>query len=235
MTGAASPRVTARSTLRRVGRLLACPFCRELFDQTEGPRCPTCDLPLVALHTLPLSEEARAEAAARGELDPPEDQDLGWLYPRRGRALLLGLAALGLGAFFLPWVSLERPDPVALSGFDLARGNAGWLWGGAIGWFLLLPLVVTRRTVSELRGVRVIAVTFSVMTLFETALLYFRPPTGHTYFGYGLEWALGLYGSALLSLLATLVSLRLGGSLEDLRDLPGAGSLGDRAPGETLH
>ena len=218
-----------------MARLLACPFCRELYGEKEGPRCPTCDIPLVPMASLPLSAEALAEASARGEVDPPEDRRLGFLYLGRGRGALLGVAAIGLALFFSPWVSLERPDEVTLSGFDLARGSAGWLWGGAIGWFLLVPLALSRRSVNELRGLRVIAVTFALMTLGETILLFAKPPSGHQYFGYGLSWAYGLYASALVSALGAVIGIRLGGALEDLRDLPGAAPLGDRRPGEAVH
>lgn len=217
-----------------MSRLLSCPFCRELFSSDEGPRCPGCDLPLVDLNELPPSLEAQAEAALLGELDPPEDQRQSWLYWGRGRGPLIVLAALGLAAFFAPWISIEHPESITFSGFDLARSRAPWLWGGAIGWFLLIPLVVSRRSVNELRGVRVIATTFALMTLGETALLHFRPPEEHSYFRHELSTAWALAASAVLSALAALVAARLGGSLTDLRDLDGATSATARS-GEPLH
>lgn len=213
-------------------RLLSCPFCRELFGADEGPRCPHCDLPLVALDKLPPSAEALAEEPLV-PADPPEDQRQNWLYSGRGRGLLFCLAAVGLLLFFSPWVSLERPDPVVWSGFDLARGNLGFLWGGAIGWFLLLPLVATRRSVTELRGIRVIAFTFAVMTFGEGLLLLLRPPVENAYFSARLDYRWGLYASTAVSLLAAFVALRLGGSLQDLRDLQAAPER--RGPGDPLH
>ena len=146
---------------------------------------------------------------------------------------MFGLVGLGFMLFFAPWVSLERPDPVVWSGFDLARGNLGFLWGGAVGWFLLLPLVATRRSVTELRGIRVIAFTFALMTLGEALLLLLRPPVENAYFSARLEYQWGLYASACVSLLASAVALRLGGSLEDLRDLDPPPE--PRGPGDPLH
>jgi len=216
-----------------MSRLLSCPFCREIFPENEGPRCPACDLPLVDPHRLPPSAEARAEEPQR-PIDPPEDVRQSWFYWRRGRGPLLGLAIVGLGLFFAPWVRLGRPDPVALSAFDLARGNLGFLWGGAVGWFILVPLVASRRSVSELRGARVIAFTFSIMTVCECALLFFRPPQDYAYFSAELETAWGLGASALISVLGAAWSLMLGGSLRDLRDL-GDGGPNDRRPGEAVH
>lgn len=215
--------------------LLSCPFCRELYAPEEGPRCPHCDLELVELSRLPLSKEGEQEAAAWGHVDPPEDQKQSPFFMQRGRGALTLLASAGLLLFFQPWVSIERPDPVALSGFDLARSNAPWLWGGVVGWFLTVPLVLTRRTVNQLRGIRVIAATFSVMTLGEVLMLWFLPPSESVYFTSGLEWAWGLYASAAVSLTATVVASRLGGSVEDLRDLPVRGPGMAQHPGETLH
>jgi len=217
-----------------MGELLSCPFCRELFADDEGPKCPECDLPLVPIHQLPLSREAQAEAG--DELDPPEDQTLPLAYLGRGRGALMLVTVLGFVLFFQPWVTLLRPDPIALSGRDLAGGNAPWLWGGAVGWFILLPLIVSRRTVTELRGVRAIAVMFAALTLGEGLMLLLRPPIEHGYFSAGLEYAWGLYANLGVSSLGIYLSLRLGGSLEDLRDLPveAPHAQGPQA-GESLH
>ena len=200
--------------------LLACPFCRELFTPTEGERCPHCGLLLVDLSRLPPSLEARQEAEAAGELDPPELERLGFWYGGRGRGLLPVVAALGLATFIGPWAMLERPEHVTLSGFDLARAGVPWLFGGAIGWFILVPLVWSRRSVVELRGVRIIAATLAVLTALETTLLLLRPPLESTYYSSGLRYGWGLYASLLVSALGTYVAATLGGRLDDLRDLP---------------
>lgn len=206
-----------------MGRLLACPFCRELFDRRETERCAQCDIPLVPMERLPPSREALDEQRAEQEpaaYVPPEYRTLDLWFWRRGRGALLLLAALGLSLFFAPWAILTHADEVTLRGFDLARGNAGWLWGGAVGWFVLLPLIASRRTVAGLRGVRVISCTFAAMTLGEVVLLLVRPPTEHAYLTYGVHYAWGLYASGFVSAVALVVSVRLGGRLDDLRDLP---------------
>lgn len=202
-----------------MGELLSCPFCRELFAADEGPKCPDCGLPLVALHQLPLSLEGQAEAALE-QVDPPEDQTLPVFYLRRGRGVLPALSAVGLGLFFAPWVSLMRPDEITLSGFDLATANAPFLWGGAVAWFLLIPLVISRRTLNQLIGVRIIATLFSLMTAGEAVLMLVFPPAEHSYFATGLAYEYGIYLSLLVSLLAAGCAVRLGGSLSDLRDVP---------------
>lgn len=209
--------------------LLACPFCRELFTPSEGDQCPHCGLSLVDLEKLPPSLEARQEAAEAGLLDPPEFEAQGFWYLGRGRGALVLAAALGLTCFFMPWVRLERPEAVLLSGFELAKTGAPWLFGGAIGWFLLLPLVWSRRSVVELRGIRIIAATLSVMTALEGSLLFYKPPLESAYYTSGLTYAWGLSASVALSVLAAFLSSRLGGSLEDLRDLRGS----SRGPGRS--
>ncbi len=218
-----------------MGELLSCPFCRELFAQDEGPKCPDCDLPLVPLHQLPLSLEGQAEAAT-GQVDPPEDQNLPLHYFRRGRGSLPLVALLGMALFTMPWVSLMRPDEIMLSGFDLAVSNAPWLWGGAVGWFLLIPLVLSRRTLNQMYGIRIICTLFALMTAGETTLMLLRPPTEHQYFATGLEYCWGIYASLFVSLIGAFVSVRLGGSMDDLRDLPvDVPTEQARRPGEAVH
>lgn len=204
-----------------MGELLSCPFCRELFTEEEGPACPDCELPLVPLHALPLSLEGRAEvASARVAVDPPEDQLLPAWYMGRGKGVAALLGAVGLGLFFAPWVELARPDSVTLSGHDLATTNAPWLWGGAIGFFLLIPLALSRRSVTQMVGVRIICAFFPLLTLGEAAMLLLNPPNTHRYFSSGLEYSWGLYLSGVVAAVAVFVGARLGGSLKDFRDLP---------------
>jgi len=218
-----------------MGELLSCPFCRELFAQGEGPKCPACDLPLVPLQKLPLSLDGQAEAAGEN-VDPPEDQTLPLFFFKRGRGIVPLLAGLGIGLFFCPWVSLMRPDTISLSGFDLATSNAPWLWGGAVAWFLLIPLVLSRRTLNQMVGVRVICTLFALLTAGETALMLVRPPAEHSYFATGLNYGFGLYASLAVSVFAAVYAARLGGSYRDLRDLPVQIPAQDkRRPGEALH
>ncbi len=136
----------------RVARLLACPFCRSLFAGTETRQCPECGVKLVPMENLPESLDVAADELEAGEIVLPEQRRLPWNYFGRNRGALLLIALLGLGLFFAPWVELRMPEFSVRSGFDLARGRAGWLWGGAAGWLVTLPLVWTRRTIQRLRG-----------------------------------------------------------------------------------
>jgi hypothetical protein len=188
-------------------RLRACPFCRALYGPNDGRRCPDCDVELVPMNELPLSHEARELEEERVH---PDDVRFRWNDFAHGRGGLLLLSGLGLGTFFCPWVEVSRPEDVVLSGFDLAR-RATWLWGGATGFFVLLPLLWTRRTLSRLRGARVIATLFSALTWLEVlVLLAFPPRRGLVPLEFGWTW--GLYASAAVSFAATLIALRLGGS-----------------------
>jgi hypothetical protein len=144
-------------------------------------------------------------------------------------------AMLGLGLFFAPWVSLERPDEITLTGHDLASAGAPWIWGGVVGWFILIPLVLSRRSVNQLRGIRVIACFFAALTLGEATLLLLRPPEAHEYFGPGLAYSWGFFASAACAAVGLGLGVRLGGSLEDLRDLPLELPVTGPSSGEALH
>jgi hypothetical protein len=168
------------------------------------------------MQDLGLSEEARA-LEPEPEL-PFEHREFAFRDFGRGRGALLLLAVLGLAAFFCPWVAVHRPEDMVLRGFDLARGRAGWLWGGAVGFFVLLPLLWTRRTVARLMGARVIATFLAATTWLEIAVLVAFPPR-RGLIPIELEWRWGLYLSAAVSLAATAVALRLGGRLPKPGDI----------------
>jgi hypothetical protein len=203
-----------------------------LFTPLEGPRCPHCDIELVPLRRLPPSPEAAQEQAERDAELTPEDLPLPFTFWRRGRGALLLLACSGLALFFVPWVELTSPRSVALSGFDLARGSAGWLWGGALAYFLLVPLVLSRRTVWAMRGARVICTAFSAMTLGEVAMLLLVPPAQHPLVTVLFEFEWGLYASGVVSVAATAFAVRLGGRLDDMRDL---GPAPETSAGQPVH
>jgi len=195
--------------------LRACPFCRKLYTSDEGSSCPDCDIALVSMSQLPPSLDALEEEAERGQLIFPENQPLPATYMGRGRGALLLLSALGLFAFFLPWVELTAPESAVYSAFDLARGRAGFLWGGATAWLVMIPLVITRRTIARMRGVRVVTALFAAMTLSETLMLWLLPPRrGMT--PLELHFRYGLFLSAIISVAAMVVAARFGGSLDNL-------------------
>jgi hypothetical protein len=216
--------------------LLACPFCRKLYTNGEASTCPDCDVGLVAMSQLPTSLDALEDEAEQGQLSLPENLPLPTTYMGRGRGLLLALSGLGMFAFFLPWVELTSPESVVYSAFDLARGRAGFLWGGAVAWLVMIPLVITRRTIARMRGVRVVAVMFAAMTFTEALMLWLMPPhRGVT--PLELHFRYGLFVSAAISLVGVVVAARFGGSLDNLPkfllDTRAAPDAADSRPSET--
>jgi hypothetical protein len=197
-----------------VSQLLACPFCRELFDRTETEQCPECDIALEPLHRLAPSYEVAEEEAVRWERTRPEDElrpfgDLG-----RGRGAWLAVAAVSLLLFGLaPWVSITSPHTELRSGYSLASGPLGFLWGGATAWLVSLALVASRRTIVQMRGVRAILMLFAAMTASEILVLLSMSPAGSPEVRVAYEWAWGLYGSLGTSLLGIGVAARFGGAL----------------------
>ena len=223
--------------------LRACPFCRKLYTSGEAVACPECDVALVAMSQLPPSLDALEDEAEHGQLSFPEHQPLPVAYMGRGRGALLALAALGLFAFFLPWVELTAPESVVYSAFDLARGRAGFLWGGATAWLVMIPLVITRRTIARMRGVRIVTVMFAAMTLTEALMLWLMPPhRGLT--PLAVHFRYGLYLSGAISIAGVVVAARFGGSLDNLpkflldtREAPEATTPAstESSAGQTLH
>jgi hypothetical protein len=191
------------------------------------------------MEDLPPSHEALAEEALSGEVVPAAERELPKSYVGRGRGALLALSALGLACFFAPWVVMTRPEFMTLSGFDLARGRAGWLWGGAAAWFIMIPLVWTRRTVARMRGVRIICCLFAAMTLGEVVILMSIPPRASRYLSFEFSWGWGIWASGAISLIALFFAARFGGRTDDLPVFPWKDARGrrraDSSQGETLH
>jgi hypothetical protein len=218
--------------------LRACPFCRELFGEEHLVNCPTCDVPLQALHELPPSYEVREAEAAEWERTPPADRTLPWHYWERGRGVLLVLAVLGFAAAFAPWIVQTQPERSVLSAVDLARSKGLWFAGSLVGWFVAVPLVWSRRSIHKLRGARVAVSMFAVLPVGQALILMFNAPTTRAV-PLQFSWGWGLYVSAAIGLLALPFALRLGGSEDDLpADLgkelvPSAES--ESSTGQTLH
>ncbi|HKO46718.1 MAG TPA: hypothetical protein VJV79_03295 [Polyangiaceae bacterium] len=168
------------------------------------------------MESLPASHDVAADEFEAGEIVLPEQRPLPWNYFGRNRGALLLIALLGLALFFAPWVELRMPEYSVRSGFDLARGRAGWLWGGAAGWLVTLPLVWTRRTIQRLRGVRLVTALFASMTLIEAGMLLSTPPQTQHHLPLEIVWRWGIYASLLTSLAGIAAALRLGGTLQDL-------------------
>ena len=190
------------------------------------------------MENLPPSLDMAADEHEAGEIVLPEQRPLPWNYFGRNRGALLLIAVLGLVLFFAPWVELRMPEYSVRSGFDLARGRAGWLWGGAAGWLVMLPLVWTRRTIQRLRGVRLVTALFASMTLIEAAMLLSTPPQSTHRMPLEIVWRWGIYASLLTSLAGIAAALRLGGTLQDLPRIVtdvSSPDPGQTSSGETLH
>ena len=217
-----------------MARLLACPFCRELFLTDEGVEvCPDCDLPLRPLHSL-------APSADEGDATPglAWDVRLPWWYWRKGRAALMALALTGIALFFMPWIELTKPESAMISGFSLAQYSTPWLWGGPVAWFITIPLLVTRRTVRQLWGARLIAFVFATLALANVALLAIVPASSSALVPVEFEFTRLFWLSGITSLVAMAIALRLGGGIREALaavDSKSASEIGAQRGDATLH
>ncbi len=184
-----------------------------MFAPGERSQCPVCGVALVPLDRLPPSADALAED---GLPHQPEHDRLPLAYPGRGRAVLALLAIAGLVLFFCPWVDVTMPDLVAYSGFALAR-RLGWVWGAGVGWFVLLPTVLSRRSIAQMRGARVAAAFLAAVPGVTAALLLVRAP--HGAHGVPLRFTFGaaLEATLVVSLIAIGFAVFFGGRVDDIR------------------
>jgi hypothetical protein len=129
-------------------------------------------------------------------------------------------------------VSVSAPYTAVRSGYSLARGPIGFLWGGATAWLVSIALVLSRRTIRQMRGVRVILMVFAAMTASEVAVLLALSPSRVRDLPVAYEWRWGLYAALGLSALGVLVAARFGGALPS----PAASPSGpERARARTVH
>ncbi len=197
-----------------MSELLACPFCREMFAIGETQVCPNCDIQVVPLRDLPPSHEAMLE----DELPPvsPEDEPFPMAHLGRNRGSLLLLSVLGILTFFLaPWIHQSAPEIVTWSGFEFAQ-RLPWLWAAGIAWLILLALVLSRRTIRQMRGARLATALMGVMVVTTVALRIGIQPTPHPLVALRYEWGWGMYLAGLLGVAAALVSIKFGGSPVDM-------------------
>lgn len=190
--------------------LLACPFCREMFEPGEAKACPVCDVALVRVESLP--KDVHAEDA---KPIPPEDAELPWFFMERGRGPLLAIGVLGLLAFFLPWVHDVIPEKRTLSGLALAE-KLGWLWAPFIAWLVMIPLVASRRSIRRMRGARVAVAFLACMSLLTVAVRVAFVPTSSKLDPRIYHWGSGLYATGVLALAALVLAARFGGRVDDM-------------------
>ncbi len=197
---------------RAVAALQACPFCRELFDARDGlASCPICEVRLVPQHALPASAEERLEQEALWEATPVEYRRLSLWHFGQGRGPVVLCAMLGLALFACPWFELTRPETFTINGYQLARYYVGWLWAGAVAWFVLIPLVLSRRTLADLWGVRIVSTLFSSLSFFQVLLVVATSPNHSTRVPFEHRWLWGSWTTAAISLLGCIFALGLGG------------------------
>lgn len=207
--------------------LLACPFCREMFEQGEASTCPVCGMELAPFEKLPPSLDALAE-------DPtqvptlPEHEKLPWKDLGRGKGAITAVALAGLVCFCLPWVHLTLPYVEDKSGFLLSRERLGWLWAVGVAWFVLVPTVLSRRTIAQLRGARVAAAFLAAIPAISVGILLARPPRGGI-IPVRYTWGWPLWATLALSLVALVAAARLGGRADVIAVRRGS------SRGQTLH
>lgn len=197
--------------------LLACPFCRQLFPSGEAAACPECGIALQPLAKLPPSHDALAEDPQ--EAVPPHHQALPWTFLGRGRGLLALLGVLGLGAFFSPWVQETAPDILSYTGFDLGL-RLKWIWAAGAAWLVMVPLVLSRRSVQAMRGARVAVSFLAGVVIVTVAVRLLFVPSGSALRPVRYEWGWGLYACGVAGVLALAAALRFGGGLDRFDDLP---------------
>ncbi|HVY48124.1 MAG TPA: hypothetical protein VHB21_19685 [Minicystis sp.] len=193
--------------------LVACPFCRQMFETSEARACPECGLALESLAKLPPSYDAKLDEP--DEPIPPHMETLPWTYVGRNRALLLAIALVGLLCFFAPWVRETAPELRAMSGFGLAR-KLGWMWAPGVAFFVMMPLVATRRSIFKMRGARVAVAFLAAIVLTTVGVRLAFTPHASTLRPVRFEWAWGLYATGVAGLAALAAAFGFGGRVDDV-------------------
>src|SRR4030088_2757356 len=78
--------------------LIACPFCREMFEEGEATLCPVCGVALTPFEKLPPSHDATSDDD--GAPLAPESELLPATYMGRGKGVIAVLGLVGLALFF---------------------------------------------------------------------------------------------------------------------------------------
>jgi len=192
-----------------MGGLVACPFCREMFERGEARACPECGLVLEDITKLPRAADLEEE-----EPVSPDQVTLPWTFVGRGRGALCVVAALGVGAFFLPWVRESAPEIRVLSGLDLAV-RLSWMWAPFAAWFVMLPLALTRRTIYAMRGARLAIALLAIVVVATVVLRVAVVPESSRLRPVRFQWEYGLYATFVLGVVALAQAIGFGGRVDD--------------------
>lgn len=185
-----------------------------MFEDGEAAACPVCGMKLVPFEKLPLSMDAVHDEG--GVPLAPEFEELPWTFLGRSKGPLVLLALIGAVLFFLPWVQLTLPYIDSKSGFDLAHQRIGWLWAALVGWTVLIPTVLSRRSIVQMRGARVAAAFLSAIPAVSVSILLAKPPRGSLVpVRYTWDWP--IYAMLVVSIVAIGFAIRLGGALDDIK------------------
>jgi hypothetical protein len=187
-----------------------------MFEEGEREDCPVCGVALTAFEKLPPSLDALNED---GVPTAPELEKLPVTYVGRGKGVLAVVSLVGLVMFFLPWVHITLPYIDSRSAFTIAHhSRAGWLFAVGCAWLVLIPTVLSRRSIAQMRGARVAAAFLAAIPGISVADLLLFPPKYEGYVPIKLTWAYPLYITLALSLFAIAVAvLKLGGRADDIR------------------
>lgn len=204
--------------------LVACTFCRELFEEGEVETCPVCGMAVSPLEKLGASHDAMSEDGVPVE---PERELLPATFMGRGRGALAVLGIAGLALFFMPWIRVTLPDVAILSGFDISR-RLVWVWTTMAAWGVLVPTVLSRRSIWQMRTARVAAAFLAAIPALTTMVLLLRPPKSRLIpIVFTFDWP--FYATLALSLLAVGFAVRFGGRVDDIRVKRGTSA------GQALH
>ena len=205
--------------------LVACPFCRELFEEGEATACPLCGVALTAFEKLPAAAHPISDDGIT--VDPIEEV-LPFGDFRRGRGALAIVAVLGGFFFLMPWFKTTLPDVATYTGFDVARA-IGWTWGAGIAWVVLLATVLSRRTIFHMRGARVATAFLSAFPAITAASFLWNPPVAGARVPVHFTFGWGLYAVIAAGIAGVLFSLRFGGRVDVVAVKKGSST------GHTLH
>jgi hypothetical protein len=210
-----------------MNRLIACPFCRQMFELGEARTCPECGLALEDIAKLP-PPVASLDDDEPFEVLPPEMEQLPWSYMGRGRGALTVIALFGLGAFFLPWMQELAPELRLWTGLRFAQ-RLSWMWAPFVSWFVLVPLVLSRRSIHAMRGARFAVGLMALIVVMTVIMRVAIVPQSSRLLPVRFEWSYGLWITLALGIAALVFAVRFGGSRVDVS------TSRERHGGETLH
>ncbi len=185
-----------------------------MFEVGEARSCPECGLALEDITKLPkpavsLDDEEPMEEIA------PELEQLSWFYVGRGRGALTLIAVLGLGAFFLPWMQELAPELRTWTGLRFAQ-RLSWMWAPFASWCVLVPLVLSRRSIHTMRGARFAVGLMALIVVMTVIMRIVVVPQSSRFVPVRFEWSYGLWITLALGVAALVFAARFGGSSVDM-------------------